>query len=816
MNPRVLKTSGFKHLDRVINICAQHGIYTILDMHTAPGGQNTDWHCDSGTHQAAFWIHKDFQDRLIWLWEELAKHYAGNKWIAGYNPLNEPTDSTHTRLVEWYNRVYKAIRAHDPDHTIFFDGNTFASDFSHFGDAHKNWENTAYSIHDYSTFGFPSATVPYTGTAEQKRRLKRSYEKKREWMDQRGLCVWNGEWGPVYARKQYEGEATDSINEVRYHVLKDQLDIYNQDRLSWSIWLYKDIGFQGMVYTSTETPYMQLFADFLAKKHRLAVDAWGADEQYVQKVYQPLIDHVIKEVPERFRNLYPYPVWTLGSRVGRLSRNLLVSEFLIKEWAEHFVGKTEEELVEIAASFKFENCVHRDGLNKVLTENASAAKKPPLEFVHFLVETIAEVVDSELKLPKRSSLIVVILGNCLLQLSFFSIVSSASAYSEHLGGTATFSGLVIGIPTLFSGIALIPMTRMDKGTYSVPLTISYVSMCLGAILYALAYPANFLYLILIGRIVSGFGFTAFMYSKRYCSDPRIVGVRRRTMLASWLVIGAGFGFSAGPFFSGLLYKIGFHNGVFNGYTSPGWLMAIIWAIFGVIAHFVFEDVHGSVQSQPATALNPIPVQPDHPVNPPSEQRRPTRNQWGAIVAMCWYAMTCFFILGAWEANIPVFAAARFGFSPYASGNLIALGGVTALPFLILNVIYARRFQDRSVLALGSFIGLIGLLIMLATLHVDHVTPASVYVCWFLVALGFNLATTCTLSLLSKQLPPSWNGWTSMAIQYSNYTGRVTGAVWGGAGVRVGMMNFIGLQIAIVGIGKLLHFTLWKQLKAKTG
>jgi aryl-phospho-beta-D-glucosidase BglC (GH1 family) len=40
MNPRVLKESGFKHLDRVIELCGSHGIYTILDLHTAPGGLN--------------------------------------------------------------------------------------------------------------------------------------------------------------------------------------------------------------------------------------------------------------------------------------------------------------------------------------------------------------------------------------------------------------------------------------------------------------------------------------------------------------------------------------------------------------------------------------------------------------------------------------------------------------------------------------------------------------------------------------------------------------------------------------------------------
>ncbi|EGN99998.1 glycoside hydrolase family 5 protein [Serpula lacrymans var. lacrymans S7.3] len=374
MNPRVLKSEGFKHLDRVIDLCAQHGIYTILDLHTAPGGQNTDWHSDAGTHMANFWLHKDFQDRTLWLWKELSKHYINNKWIAGYNPLNEPTDPSHTRVVEFYDRLYSAIREIDSEHIIFFDGNTFASDFSHFGDIHKKWANTAYSIHDYSVFGFPASPEDYVGSDDQKRRLRRSYEKKREWMDQRGLCVWNGEWGPVYARTQYEGSATDSINERRYEVLKDQLSIYNKDRLSWTIWLYKDIGFQGMIYVAQETPYMTLLKDFLAKKQRLAVDAWGSDDSHVRHVYQPLIDHITKEIPLENQKVYPYPVWKLSDRVGRLSRNILVAEYLVKEWAEHFRGKTEEELDHIAKSFKFENCVHRSGLNKILAENAKLEK----------------------------------------------------------------------------------------------------------------------------------------------------------------------------------------------------------------------------------------------------------------------------------------------------------------------------------------------------------------------------------------------------------------------------------------------------------
>lgn len=117
----------------------------------------------------------------------------------------------------------------DPHHALFLDGNTFATDFSGFpDDASERWPNAAYAIHDYSLYGFPNPPELYDRTEEQRRRMKRSYEKKRAWMDERGLCVWNGEWGPVYARAEYEGDKMDEINERRYNVLNDQLQLYHE------------------------------------------------------------------------------------------------------------------------------------------------------------------------------------------------------------------------------------------------------------------------------------------------------------------------------------------------------------------------------------------------------------------------------------------------------------------------------------------------------------------------------------------------------------------------------------------------------------
>ncbi|VDC04106.1 unnamed protein product [Peniophora sp. CBMAI 1063] len=452
----------------------------------------------------------------------------------------------------------------------------------------------------------------------------------------------------------------------------------------------------------------------------------------------------------------------------------------------------------------------------------------------------ADTVDPELRLPKTSSLVITIMWNVLSQTSFFIIVSSGSEYAKFLGGTDTFAGLVLGIPTVCSGLALIPLTRYDRGRYKLPLVFSCIAGVIGTALYGLAYRTHFLYLILISRLVLGLAFTSFLYTKRYITDARLVGARRRTTLAGWLVIGQCGGFSVGPFAGGLLYKIGFGNDIFNGYTSPGWVMAASWLVFTVVSIFWFEDVQpvrplssSSILLQPVPAGNLSKEQiaeirrsfEEEPGRPtldavpeplPDTTYRPSVAQWGVVATMCWFAMTCFFVLGGWEANIPIYAAQAFQSSPFRSGNLIALGGLCTFPFIFSNVLYARRFQDRYILATGSSIGLLGLLITIATLATGKMTYWALFVCWFLVALGFNLATTVTLSLLSKQMPHHWNGRMSMFIQYSNFAGRVTGAVWGGSGVTVGMLSYVGLQLAFLGIGFVMFMVLWRELKAKAG
>ncbi|KAK4189824.1 family 5 putative glycoside hydrolase [Podospora australis] len=367
MNPSVIKQGGFKLVDRVVDACAAQGLYTIIDMHTFPGGQNQGWHSDAGIHKALFWDFKDFQDRMTDLWVEIAKHYKDNTWVAGYNPMNEPADPDGVNLQKWYARVEKAIRAVDPAHILFLDGNTYAMDFSAFKEV---LPNSVYAIHDYASYGFPAGD-PYVGSPEQKEHLQKTYERKVQFMKEKKVPIWNGEFGPVYADPKLYPDH-EKINSQRYDLLGQQMKIYQQDQISWSIWLYKDIGFQGMVYASPDSAYVRLLQPFLEKKKRLGVDKWGRDDSQVGHIYAPVIEHFKKEIPAEFVNKRYPQVWKIEGHIHRVLRETLMSEILCWEYASYFEGKTLEELEELAASFKIENCLKREGLNEILRKDAAS------------------------------------------------------------------------------------------------------------------------------------------------------------------------------------------------------------------------------------------------------------------------------------------------------------------------------------------------------------------------------------------------------------------------------------------------------------
>jgi hypothetical protein len=338
-------------------------------MHTLPGGQSPGWHADNTTSYAAFWDYKDHQDRTVWLWQQIAARYMSNPWVAGYNPINEPCDPKHVRLPAFYNRIEKAIREVDSHHILWLDGNTWAMEFRGFETV---LPNCVYSLHDYSMMGFPTGR-PFTGTDEQKAILARQFKRKSEWQVAHNAPIWNGEFGPIYANPKYESNA-EAINQRRYGLLMEQMKIYDEAKIPWTIWLYKDIGLQGMVHTNPDSKWNTLIQPFLEKKKRLQLDSWGKyPSEEVEAIINPLIEWIDKVSPSAGKQ---YPTsWNTGKHVDRAVLQTFLSDSLQMEFAELFRGKSQVELDELARSFHFDECVQREGLNKMMSDHAKLRKE---------------------------------------------------------------------------------------------------------------------------------------------------------------------------------------------------------------------------------------------------------------------------------------------------------------------------------------------------------------------------------------------------------------------------------------------------------
>ena len=287
--------------------------------------------------------------------------------MAGYNLLNEPCDPSHAALPAFYARLAAAVRRVDARHMLWLDGNTFAMEWRGF-DAHAPVPNAAYALHDYSSMGFPRGER-YAGTPAQRERVERQFLRKAGFMRERSLPVWNGEFGPVYADGALDGPEADALNAERCALLAEQLRVYDKHRIHWSIWLYKDIGYQGMVHASPDSAYMRAVAPVLRRKAELAVDAWGRrPAPEVDALLEPLVRWIDEKCPES-RKMYPTP-WATERQVSRLVLQLWVAGCLQDEFAAVFKDMSMDELEECARSFSFEKCVQREELNRTLREHA--------------------------------------------------------------------------------------------------------------------------------------------------------------------------------------------------------------------------------------------------------------------------------------------------------------------------------------------------------------------------------------------------------------------------------------------------------------
>lgn len=213
-----LKSNAFERLDWFISNCSQRGIYVILDLHGAFGSQNGQDHSGIVNDGYQLWNNQANMDKTVWLWQQIAARYKGNPTVAAYDLLNEPGPKGGTiNQVQWnfYDRLYKAVRAIDPDHIIMIESCWDTWNLPH--PSQYGWTNVIYQYHNY----------PWGNDNNYQGQVNFTNGKIAN-VNNSGFNV------PTFV-----GEFTCFVNESAWNYTMQK---YNEQGWGWTTWAYKATG----------------------------------------------------------------------------------------------------------------------------------------------------------------------------------------------------------------------------------------------------------------------------------------------------------------------------------------------------------------------------------------------------------------------------------------------------------------------------------------------------------------------------------------------------------------------------------------------
>lgn len=241
---------GFQRIDRLLEWSKANGIYLILDLHAAPGGQGNDLAIsDRDPAKPALWQSKENQRKTVALWKKLAARYKDEPWIGAYDLINEPNwsfatpgkgngcDETENRAVwDLQQRITKAIREVDKRHVVIIEGNCWGNNYKGLPPA---WDaNMVLSFHKYWNRNDE-------GSIAEIKALRTSYNRP----------IWLGE----------SGENSNGW-------FRDAIALVEGDGIGWNFWSLKKIGFNQPLEIVPGDGWMKIVEWMTGKGEKPAAD----------------------------------------------------------------------------------------------------------------------------------------------------------------------------------------------------------------------------------------------------------------------------------------------------------------------------------------------------------------------------------------------------------------------------------------------------------------------------------------------------------------------------------------------------------------
>jgi endoglucanase len=257
---------GFRLVDHLVQWARKDGIYVILDLHCAPGGQ-TGTNIDDSVGYPWLYSSPEAQAHTVAIWRRIAAHYSKETIVLGYDLLNEPIphfpklQEYNKDLEPLYRKLTEAIRQVDRNHVLIFGGAQWDSNFKVFGAPFDS--NAMYTFHKYWTAPDVSIIRDYL-----------------DFRDRYHVPIWLGE----------SGENKDEWISAFTRTLED-------NHVGWCFWPYKKMDATSSVVTFDRPTHW----DEIVKFASLHVGTGNAEKRIAKRPSQGNIQAAFDDLLKKIR-----------------------------------------------------------------------------------------------------------------------------------------------------------------------------------------------------------------------------------------------------------------------------------------------------------------------------------------------------------------------------------------------------------------------------------------------------------------------------------------------------------------------------------
>ncbi|MGN6509048.1 MAG: cellulase family glycosylhydrolase, partial [Chitinophaga sp.] len=230
---------GFTMTDSLLDWCRDNGMYLILDLHAAPGGQGNDLNIsDRDGSKPSLWEDERHQRKTVALWRKLAERYKNEPWIGAYDIINEPNfgftdpkndkngtkEKDNSRLRKLLMEITAAIREVDKKHIVIIEGNGWGNNYS---GVLPLWDkNMVMSFHKYWNYNDEKSIAHIL-----------------RYRNENNVPVWIGETG--------ENSNVWFAEAIR---------LFEKNNIGWAWWPLKKIGINNPLEIKSNEGYQQILA----------------------------------------------------------------------------------------------------------------------------------------------------------------------------------------------------------------------------------------------------------------------------------------------------------------------------------------------------------------------------------------------------------------------------------------------------------------------------------------------------------------------------------------------------------------------------